>query len=111
MIGYSISNIAQIRVCRGDFGLGALLNAGAGMLLTRGGGKVFRAFGFVRFGFTGATGLASTPGAADFRFFAGAFLAADVDFGGADLAFVTRSLFAFGAADFRFRDGAFLVLF
>ena len=81
------------------------------MLLTRGGGKVFRALGFVRLGFAGVTGLGSTLGAADLRFFAVAFLAADADFGGADLVFVTRLLFAFGAADLRFRDGAFFVLF
>jgi hypothetical protein len=81
------------------------------MLLTRGGGKVLRAFGFARFGFAGFTGLASTPGAADLRFVLGAFLAVDADFGGADLGFVTGLLFALGAADFRFRDGAFVVLF
>jgi hypothetical protein len=78
------------------------------MLLTRGGGKVFRAFGFVLFGFTR---LASTPGAVDLRFFAGAFLAADFDFGGADLDFATRVLLPLGAAEFRFPDGAFVVLF
>jgi hypothetical protein len=76
------------------------------MLLTRGGGRVLRALGFVRFDFAG---LAFGLGALDLLLLEEA--AEVLDFGGTDLAFVTRLLFALGAVDFRFFDGAFVVLF
>ena len=90
MIGYSMPNMSQMRVCSAGLLLAAFLGAGASMLLTRTGGLLLReaAFGFA---------LALALGAVDLRFFAGAF--------------VVRLALAFGAADLRFFAGAFVVLF
>jgi len=103
MIGYSIPNKSQMRVCNADLGRAALLAAGAGMLLTRGGPLLLRALAFVA--------LAFALGAVDFRFFGGAFALLFLEGPDLGLLLVGRSLFAFGAEDFRFFGGVFVVLF
>jgi hypothetical protein len=108
MIGYCTPNISQMRVCNADLGFAGFRAAGAGMLLTRGGGMLLRALVFAGLAFTA---LAFVLGAVDFRFFAAALGAFDLGETDLDGAFGARLVFALGATDLRFLAGAFVVLF
>jgi hypothetical protein len=91
MIGYSMPNISQMRVCNADLVLAAFLDAGASALFIRTSGFLSRV---TVFGFVLALTLAFALGAVDLRFLAGALAA-----------------FVFEAADLRLFAGAFVVVF